>query len=166
MFLSVEFELELFAQYIARRRAFSFLFVGVFGLALFVFFGLSKTNPEGEETPAVIKKDTDEDDTEKIEELISDKPKKTNKASPNTPTNKKKSSTTRDVLSNNSSSNSTDKTNSNNNSTTGNKNSTTSPTNKTTNSTDTKKPTNDTTKPTSNKTTTPGTGDVRQRKTP
>jgi len=126
----------------------------------------SKTNPEGEEKPAVIKRDSDEDDTEKIEELISDKPKKTNKANSNTTSIKKKSSTTRDVLSNTSNSNSTDKTNSNNNSTTGNKNSTTNPTNKTTNSTDTKKPPNDTTKPTSNKTTTPGTGDMRQRKTP
>lgn len=126
----------------------------------------SKTDPEGKEVPATIKKDaTEEDDTEKIEELISDKPKKTNKA--NTATNKKKSSTTRDVISNNSNSNSsTDKTNSNSNSTSGNKNSTTSPTNKTTNPADTKKPPTDTTKPNNSKTTPPGSGDSRPRRNP
>lgn len=126
----------------------------------------SKTNPEGEETPATIKKTDEKDDAEKIEEMISDKPKKTNKTNSNTALNKKKTSTTRDVLSNNSNSNtSSDKTNSNSDSTTVNKNSTTTPTNKTTNPTDTKKPPTDTTKPNNNKTT-PGTGDTRQRKTP
>ncbi|MDQ3041684.1 MAG: PASTA domain-containing protein [Acidobacteriota bacterium] len=67
----------------------------------------SKAGLEGEETPATIKKNlSDENDSEKIEELISDKPKKSNKNSANTNSNKKKSSTTRDVLSNNSNSNS------------------------------------------------------------
>ncbi len=67
----------------------------------------SKAGLEGEETPATIKKNlSDENDSEKIEELISDKPKKSNKSSANTNSNKKKSSTTRDVLSNNSNSNS------------------------------------------------------------
>jgi hypothetical protein len=66
----------------------------------------SKTNPEGEEAPTTIKKTLteEEDDSKKIEELISDKPKKSNKS--NTNTNKKKSETTRDVISNNSNSNS------------------------------------------------------------
>ncbi len=78
----------------------------------------SKTNPEGEEAPATIKKSTEQDDTEKIEELISDKPKKSSKANANTNSNKKKTSTTRDVLSSsasNSNTNSADsnKTNSN-----------------------------------------------------
>lgn len=119
----------------------------------------SKSNPEGEEKPATIKKSTDDDDTEKIEELISDKPK-TKKANSNTNT-KKKSSTTRDVLSNNSTnSNSSDSNSSNGNSTNSNK---TTPTNKTTNPTDTKKP-GDTTKPTTAKT--PNGGDTRSRKTP
>ncbi len=67
----------------------------------------SKTNPEGDETPVTIKKTTNEaDDSEKIEELISDKPKKTNKTNTNANANKKKSSTTRDVIANNSDSNS------------------------------------------------------------
>jgi len=65
----------------------------------------SKTNPEGEEAPATLKKSTNEaDDSEKIEELISDKPKKSNKSVTNS--NKKKSETTRDVISNKSNSNS------------------------------------------------------------
>ena len=59
----------------------------------------SKTNPEGEEAPVNIKKSgDDEDDSEKIEELISDKPKKSNKANQNANSSKKKSSTTRDVI--------------------------------------------------------------------
>ena len=120
----------------------------------------SKLNPDGEEEPATIKKNSEEDDSEKIEELISDKPKKINK---NTNTNsKKKSSTTRDVLSNKSNGNSADNSNSNkkssdtnnNSSDKGNKNSTTNPT-------DTNKKPNETAKPGK----TPG-GDVRPRKTP
>ena len=66
----------------------------------------SKTNPEGEEAPATIKKSLteEEEDSKKIEELISDKPKKSNKT--NTNTTKKKSETTRDVISDKSNSNS------------------------------------------------------------
>ena len=58
----------------------------------------SIANPDGAEAPATIKKSTEADDTEKIEELISDKPKKSNKANANTNSNKKKTSTTRDVI--------------------------------------------------------------------
>lgn len=66
----------------------------------------SKTNPEGSEAPTTIKKNVDDlDDTEKIEELISDKPKKP-KANTNANSNKKKASTTRDVESDNSNANS------------------------------------------------------------
>lgn len=60
----------------------------------------SIANPDGAEAPATIKKSADEDDTEKIEELISDKPKKTNKTNAGANTNKKKTSTTRDTISN------------------------------------------------------------------
>jgi len=62
----------------------------------------SKTNPEGDEAPVTLKKSSEaeeEDDSEKIEELISDKPKKSNKTNQNTTnTSKKKVSTTRDVI--------------------------------------------------------------------
>lgn len=117
----------------------------------------SKLNPEGEEEPTTIKKldDEEKDDKEKIEDMISDKPKKKNV---NTNTNKKKADTKRDVIGNTSNSNS----NSNSNSSGGNSNSagsgnknTTPPSNKTT--------------PPSNKTTTekpPTSGDVRPRTTP
>jgi hypothetical protein len=63
----------------------------------------SKPNPEGDEKPTTIKKGNtsiEEDDTEKIEELISDKPKKKSNANANT--NKKKASTSRDVIKENS----------------------------------------------------------------
>jgi len=119
----------------------------------------SKSNPEGAETPATIKKTTEEDDTEKIEELISDKPKK--KTNSNTNTNKKKSSTTRDVLGNTATNSNSNSSNNNSNSSNSNK---TTPSNKTTNPTDTKKP-GDTTKPPTT-TKTPNSGDTRQRKTP
>jgi len=67
----------------------------------------SKTNPEGEEAPVTIKKNlSEENDSEKIEELISDKPKKTNKSNANANSNKKNSSTTRDVIGNSSDDNS------------------------------------------------------------
>jgi beta-lactam-binding protein with PASTA domain len=67
----------------------------------------SKTSPEGEEAPVTIKKigEEEEDDTEKIEEMISDKPKKSNKSNTNT-SNKKKADTKRDVIANKSESNS------------------------------------------------------------
>ncbi len=58
---------------------------------------VSKQNPNGE-VPDTIKKDDEKDDIEKIEELISDKPKKTSKTADNS--NKKKSSKTRDVIAN------------------------------------------------------------------
>src|SRR5262245_65907741 len=63
---------------------------------------VSKAGAAGEETPSSLKKDIEEDDTEKIEEMISDKPKK---AKANSNTNKKKADTTRDVIANESSSN-------------------------------------------------------------
>ena len=68
---------------------------------------MSKTNPEGEETPVTLKKNVEDlDDSEKIEELISDKPKRANKTNSNTNSNKKKSLTTRDIISDNSNENS------------------------------------------------------------
>jgi CHASE3 domain sensor protein len=76
----------------------------------------SKTNPEGEEPPVTLKKNVNDlDDSEKIEELISDKPKRANKINSNTNSTKKKSSTTRDVISNNSNENSNSSSNSNSN---------------------------------------------------
>lgn len=67
----------------------------------------SKLDPEGGEAPATIKKtDQDEDDTEKIEEMISDKPKKSNKAITNSNSSKKKADTKRDVISDKSGTNS------------------------------------------------------------
>ncbi len=122
----------------------------------------SKTDPEGNESPVTLKKNTNEDDdSEKIEELISDKPKKSNKTNQNANTNKKKTSTTRDVLSDNSNlsgnSNSNKKASESNSNSAdkGNKNSSADPT-------DTKKP--DAPKPATSKT--PGATEVRPRKTP
>lgn len=63
---------------------------------------VSKQNPDGQETPTTLKK-SDEDDTQKIEDMISDKPKK---AKTNSNSNKKKADTTRDVIDNTSTSNS------------------------------------------------------------
>ena len=56
---------------------------------------VSKAVPDREDTPSTLK-DLDSDDTEEIEEMISDKPKKT-KTNSNT---KKKADTTRDVNAN------------------------------------------------------------------
>ena len=56
---------------------------------------VSKAGADGEEAPSTLK-DLDSDDTEEIEEMISDKPKKT-KTNSNT---KKKADTTRDVNAN------------------------------------------------------------------
>lgn len=66
----------------------------------------SKVNPDGEEAPVTIKKigQEEEEDKEKIEEMISDKPKKTNKT--NSASNKKKADTKRDVIANKSDDNS------------------------------------------------------------
>lgn len=58
---------------------------------------VSKENPNGV-VPDTIKKDDEKDNIEKIEELISDKPKKSSNSSDNS--NKKKSSKTRDVIAN------------------------------------------------------------------
>jgi beta-lactam-binding protein with PASTA domain len=65
-----------------------------------IFVVASKQGPPGEATP--LKKTGEEDDTEKIEEMISDKPKK---AKANSNTNRKKADTTRDVIGNVSDSN-------------------------------------------------------------
>jgi hypothetical protein len=131
----------------------------------------SKTNPEGDEKPVTIKKNVEElDDSEKIEELISDKPKKTNKTNTNASnSNKKKSSTTRDVLSNNSNENSNSSSSSNANSNTKSGVNTDEKSNKNA-STNSNKPANSNKsnsnvgKPNANK---PATGgDVRPRRTP
>jgi len=119
----------------------------------------SKAGAEGEEAPVPIKKNTEEDDSEKIEELISDKPKKTNKANTNANTNKKKSSTTRDVISNNSNENS----NSSNSNANSNKSNSNSGTNKNT-ATNTNKSNSNANKAIPDKT--PTGGDVRPRRTP
>jgi beta-lactam-binding protein with PASTA domain len=63
---------------------------------------VSKAGGAGEETPSSLKKDIEDDDTEKIEEMISDKPKRSKS---NSNTNKKKADTTRDVIANESSTN-------------------------------------------------------------
>ncbi|MEO6588898.1 MAG: PASTA domain-containing protein [Pyrinomonadaceae bacterium] len=129
---------------------------------------VAQPNPEGSEAPAAIKKKTDdESDIEEIEEMISDKPKKSANKTVQT-SNKKKASTSRDVIANKSSdnSNSDNKGNSNNSSkansstvtpaTKDNKN-TTPPKPATTPAVNPKKPA-ETAKPTS--------GDTRQRKAP
>jgi len=122
----------------------------------------SKPNPEGDEKPTTLKKGNtsiDEDDTEKIEELISDKPKK--KSNSNTNTSKKKAVSTRDVIKDNSNSDSNSSnsnqgsTDSNNSSTKDNKNGATPPS-KTPNPSGTPKPTTNKTPVTS--------GDTRPRR--
>lgn len=128
----------------------------------------SKANSEGEEAPVTIKKPDEQDDTEKIEELISDKPKKSNKTNVNANSNKKKTSTTRDTISgnsnsSNSNSNSAGGKNSGEDSTKDNKNAATN-SNKGANPADAKKPNADATVKTPAKTVTGG--DVRPRKTP
>lgn len=62
---------------------------------------VSKAGQVNEEPPPSLKKDIEADDSETIEEMISDKPKKKT----NSNTNKKKADTTRDVNANTSSSN-------------------------------------------------------------
>lgn len=59
----------------------------------------SKLTAEGDETPSTLKKSINEDDTEKIEEMISDKPKKS-RSNSNSNTTRKKADTTRDLLGN------------------------------------------------------------------
>ena len=63
----------------------------------------SKGAGGSEEAPSILKKAADEDDTKKIEEMISDQPKK---PKGNSNSNKKKADTTRDVIANTSNSNS------------------------------------------------------------
>jgi len=63
----------------------------------------SKQRAEGEEAPASLKPGIESDDTEKIEEMITDKPKKPRA---NANVNRKKADTTRDVGGDNSNSNS------------------------------------------------------------
>jgi len=58
----------------------------------------SKPTAQPEETPSTLKKSIEEDDTETIENMISDKPKK--KSNSNSNSAKKKADTTRDVLGN------------------------------------------------------------------
>lgn len=121
---------------------------------------ISKASSDGTEAPMTIQKSNkvETDDSEKIEELIDDKPKKnSNKA---TTTNKKKTTTTtRDVISNtttksNTSSGNTSSNNSSSNNSSNSNKTTTTPTNKS-------NPTN-TTKPQVPK---PGGGDSRPRTT-
>ena len=57
---------------------------------------VSKAGLTSEETPSSLRKDIESDDSEKIEEMISDKPKKKT----NSNTSKKKADTTRDVIAN------------------------------------------------------------------
>lgn len=68
---------------------------------------VSKVGVGDEAPPPSLKKDIEEDDTEKIEEMISDKPKKS-KSNSNSNTNKKKADTTRDVIANTSTSDAND----------------------------------------------------------
>ena len=62
---------------------------------------VSKAGLPSEEAPSSLRKDLEGDDSEKIEEMISDKPKKKS----NSNSSKKKAETTRDVIANESSSN-------------------------------------------------------------
>jgi hypothetical protein len=69
-----------------------------------IFVVVSKAGVEGEDTPKSLIKNIESDDTEKIRDMISDKPKK---AKSNSNSNaKKKADTTRDVIANDSNSNS------------------------------------------------------------
>ncbi len=119
---------------------------------------ISKANADGTEAPMTIKKTDEKDDSEKIEELIDDKPKR-NSNRANTAANKKRTTTTRDVLSNTSTSSNTNpangKTDNSNSNNSSNSNKTTTPANKSNPSNTTKSPTGK-----------PGeSGDTRPRKT-
>jgi len=61
-----------------------------------IFVVTSKPTAQPEETPSTLKRSIEEDDSETIEDMISDKPKKKS----NSNTNKKKPDTSRDVLGN------------------------------------------------------------------
>ena len=131
----------------------------------------SKFDPNAKtDKPATLKQD-DEDDSEKIEELISDKPKVNKKATTNS--NKKKISTTRDVMGNtsgddSSNGNSNKSSDSNDNSSKGNKNSSTSSGNKSTTPADGKKDSDakKTAEPDKAKPGKTPSGETRPRKTP
>jgi beta-lactam-binding protein with PASTA domain len=70
---------------------------------------VSKAGLKPEETPSSLKKDTEEDDSKKIEEMISDKPKKArSNSNTNANTNKKTADTTRDTIANTATSTSND----------------------------------------------------------
>ena len=114
---------------------------------------ISKASVDGTETPMTIKKTNEAAESEKIEELIDDKPKR-NSNRANTATNKRRTTTTRDVLSNSSTSSNTSSTNNKANNSSSNNSSNS---NKTTNPANKSNPTN-TTKPTDG-------GDTRPRKT-
>ncbi len=67
---------------------------------------VSKAAVAGEETPKSLIQDIEQDDTEKIEEMISDKPKKPRaNVNSNANVDRKKADTTRDVIANSSSTN-------------------------------------------------------------
>ena len=105
---------------------------------------ISKANADGTEAPMTIKKTDEKDDSEKIEELIDDKPKR-NSNRANTAANKKRTTTTRDVLSNTSTSSNTNpangKTDNSSSNNSSNSNKITPPTNKSNPSNTTKSPT-------------------------
>lgn len=136
---------------------------------------VAQPNPEGSEAPADVRKKTqDEDDIEEIEDLISDKPKKSNKSNSNS--TKKKSSTTRDVIKDKTNQNSdsaddadstgNSKSSSNSSGTKENKNSSGNSNNKQTtpsNSNKSNKPNPTVSQPSTAK---PTSGDTRPRKTP
>ena len=131
----------------------------------------SKTNPEGEEAPTTVKKNVDTDDSEKIEDLISDKPKKP-KANTNTNSTKKKASTTRDTTDDNSNTNSNSNSNSadnknssDKNTNTGDKSNKNAATNSNKSGSNSNKSNTNTNKPVVPKPAVSG-GDVRPRKTP
>jgi len=71
-----------------------------------IFVVVSKAGAEGEETPKSLIKDLETDDSKTIEEMITDKPKKS-KSNSNSNA-KKKAETTRDVTANTATSNSND----------------------------------------------------------
>jgi hypothetical protein len=72
-----------------------------------IFVVTSKPGQGTEEAPSSLKRSIEEDDSGTIEEMISDKPKKT-KTSTNSNSAKKKADTTRDVLANTATSTNTD----------------------------------------------------------
>ncbi|HMQ03448.1 MAG TPA: PASTA domain-containing protein [Pyrinomonadaceae bacterium] len=70
-----------------------------------IFVVVSKAGESGEETQRSVIKDIESDDSEKIEEMISDRPKRTRSNSNTNANAKKKAETTRDVVANTGTSN-------------------------------------------------------------